>query len=335
MNHFTRTTAMLAACVALAAGCGATVEQATPATGAAVTVTNCAAPLTVPHRPRRVVSNDTGITELLFALGLSDSMVGYTTYDGKGADYRTSPWKADFDDTRDLGTAFTREVIQAANPDFVFAGWNYGFRESTGVTPDWIREIGAIPYQLTEACRQAGGTQRGIMAPLEALYQDIANLGIIFGVQRRADALINDYRRRIHRAQAGAPVDDKRARVFVFDSATPDPFTAGGTATPQALIEAAGGTNVFAGLHDSWVSTSWEAAAHADPQVIVIVDYGVGPENTVEAKINLLRAHPLMANTTAIRDNNVLALPYAAMVEGPRAPDSVETLAAFLRSKGY
>jgi iron complex transport system substrate-binding protein len=67
----------------------------------------------------------------------------------------------------------------------------------------------------------------------------------------------------------------------------------------------------------------------------VIVDYGVGPENTVEAKINLLRAHPLMANTTAIRDNNVLALPYAAMVEGPRAPDSVETLAAFLRSKGY
>ncbi|MGV7904489.1 ABC transporter substrate-binding protein, partial [Mycobacterium kansasii] len=79
-------------------------------------------------------------------------------------------------------------------------------------------------------------------------------------------------------------------RVFLFDSASPDPFTSGRTGTPQAIIESAGGENVFGDLDDSWTTASWEAAAQRDPQVIAIVDYGVGPENTPEAKLAQLRS---------------------------------------------
>ncbi|MFT4043456.1 MAG: ABC transporter substrate-binding protein [Gordonia sp. (in: high G+C Gram-positive bacteria)] len=320
----------------LLAGCGATVQEAAPSStsGGVTTVTNCGAPLRVPSVPTRVVANDTGISEILFALGLADHMAGYTTYDGKRVDYQTSPWRTDFDTVRNLGTSFTREVIQAANPDLVFAGWNYGFKESTGVTPDWIRTIGAVPYQLTEACRQpGGGTKRGIMPPLDALYSDLTNLGRIFGVSDRADRLVADYRARIDRVERQTHA--RTARVFLFDSASPDPFTAGSEATPQAIISAAGGENVFSGLKDSWVTTSWEAAAQSDPQVIVIVDYGVGPENTPQAKIAQLRAQPLMAGTTAVREGNFVVLPYAALVEGPRTPSSIETLAKYLREKGF
>jgi hypothetical protein len=56
-----------------------------------VTVTNCVAPLTVTGVPRRVITNDTGITELMFALGLRDRPVGYTSYPGKERDVATSP----------------------------------------------------------------------------------------------------------------------------------------------------------------------------------------------------------------------------------------------------
>lgn len=321
---------------ALLAGCGATVEEAAPASssGRAATVTNCGAPLTVPHTPNRVVVNDTGTAEILFALGLTDRIVGYTTYDGKHVDYNTSPWKADFDRAPSLGTAFTRETIQAARPDFVFAGWNYGFKETTGVTPDWIRQIGAVPYQLTEACRQAGSTRRGIMPPLDALFRDLTDLGTLFGIEDRATKLIADYRARIDAVRSGAPSDGK-ARVFLFDSASPDPFTSGRTGTPQAIIDNAGGTNVFADLDDSWTTASWEAAAQRDPQVIAIVDYGVGPENTPDAKIAQLKSQPLMANTTAVREGNFVVIPYAGWVEGPRTPGSVETLGKYLRSKGF
>lgn len=322
----------------LLAGCGANVQDAAPAapSGGPATVTNCGAPLTVPAPPSRAVVNDTGIAEIMFALGLTDRIAGYTTYDGKHVDYRTSPWKADFDRAPNLGTAFTREAIQAARPDFVFAGWSYGFQETTGVTPEWIRTIGAVPYQLTEACRQAGSTKRGIMPPLEALFTDLEDLGTLFGVPDRAERLITEYRARIEKARSGAPSDEARkARVLLFDSASPDPFTSGRTGTPQAIIENAGGVNVFADLDDSWTTASWEAAAQRDPQVIMIVDYGVGPENTPEAKIAQLRAQPLLSNTTAVRDGNFVVLPYAALVEGPRTPGSVETLAGFLRSKGF
>ena len=125
--------------------CGAEVRQDDrPAAGAAVTVTNCGAPLTVDGIPERVVTNDTGITEMMFALGLADRLVGYTSYRGKERDIASSPWQAEFDRTTMLGYAFTREVVQAAAPDFVFAGWNYGFKESTGLTPEWVRSIGAV-----------------------------------------------------------------------------------------------------------------------------------------------------------------------------------------------
>ncbi|ADG78930.1 Periplasmic binding protein OS=Tsukamurella paurometabola (strain ATCC 8368 / DSM / CCUG 35730/ CIP 100753 / JCM 10117 / KCTC 9821 / NBRC 16120 / NCIMB 702349 / NCTC 13040) OX=521096 GN=Tpau_2323 PE=4 SV=1 [Tsukamurella paurometabola] len=338
MNGFPVRPAAALAAAFLLAGCGAKVEEAAPPTsdGPAATVTNCGAPLTVSSPPKRVVVNDTGNAELLFALGLTDRIAGYTTYDGKHVDYQTSPWKADFDRAPNLGTAFTREVIQAAKPDLVFGGWSYGFQETTGVTPDWIRQIGAVPYQLTEACRQPGGKQRGVMPPLDALFTDLTDLSTLFGVPERGAKLVADYRARIDAARAAAPTDPaRRARVFVFDSGSQDPFTSGRTGTPQAIIESAGAANVFGDLNDSWTTASWEAAAQRDPQVIMIVDYGTGPENTPQAKVEQLRSQPLMAGTTAVREGNFITLPYAALVEGPRTPGSVETLAKYLRSKGF
>lgn len=321
----------------LLAGCGARVDERPTAetTEGAVTVSNCSVPLHVPTTPTRVFANDTGITEILFALGLSDRIVGYTTSGGADRDIASSPWRQDFESAPYLGDAFTREVIQKADPDFVFAGWNYGFRESTGVTPDWVSSIGATPYQLTEACRQAGTTKRGIMPPLDALYEDLTNLGDLFGVRDHADELVDDYRAQIARVAAQAPAPARRARVFLFDSADPSPFTSGRNAAPQQIIAEAGGTNVFDDLDDSWTTVSWEAAAQRNPQVIVIVDYGAGPANTVAAKTRQLQTHPLMANTEAVRKDNVISFPYAAMVEGPRNPTTIVELASFLRSRGF
>ncbi|WP_433492535.1 ABC transporter substrate-binding protein [Nocardia grenadensis] len=329
-------TAIALACVLGTTACGADVQEAPKnASGESVTVTNCGAPLTVDGIPERVVTNDTGITEMMLALGLADRLVGYTSHPGKERDIASSPWKAEFERVTPLGDAFTREVVQAADPDFVFAGWNYGFKETTGLTPDWVRSIGAVPYQLTEACRQPGTTRRGVMEPLDALYADLTNLGEIFDVREKADDLVAQYRDQVAAAGNGAPAGKDPARVFLFDSATPEPFTSGRTAAPSQIIRRAGGTNIFDDLNDSWTTTSWEAAAQRDPQAIVIVDYGAGPQNSVQAKIEQLRAHPLMAGTTAVRENNIIALPYAALVESPRNPQAVVTVADFLRSKGY
>lgn len=317
----------------LSASC-ATIEE--KSTGSErVSVDNCAAPLDVPVPVTRAVTNDTGVTELLFALGLQDRMAGYFLDSGQDRDVKTSPWKAQFDSTTNLGQGFTREAVQTARPDLVFAGWSYGFNETSGLTPEWVRSIGAVPYQLTEACRQPGTVRRGIKAPLDALYEDLSNLGTIFGVQDRARDLIANYRKIIDGVQSRIPHGRPSARVFLYDSGEAQPFTSGKTAAPQQIIEKAGGRNVFSDLDDSWTTAAWETAAQRDPQVIIICDYGVGPNNTAEAKINLLKAQPLMRHTQAVRDGNFIVLPYAALVEGPRNPDAIVTLANYLRSKGF
>ncbi|MBT0566849.1 ABC transporter substrate-binding protein [Williamsia sp. CHRR-6] len=322
----------------LLTGCGADVKSAAPSSGSVppVQVSNCGLQFTSDRVPSRVVTNDTGITEMMFALGLRDKLIGYTTYDGGVRDIASSPWRGDFAATRTLGTSFTREVIAAARPDFVFAGWNYGFRESTGVTPDWVRSIGAQPYQLTEACRQpGGGTRRGIMRPFDALVADITNLGAIFRVPDRAAALVASFRKTLSESAKAQPEGAAPARVFVFDSADPAPFTAGRTATPDQIIADAGGSNIFDDLNDSWTTVSWEAAAQRDPQVIVIVDYGTGPANAVQTKKALLEQHPLMSRTAAVVNKRYVVLPYAAMVESPRYAESTATIARYLRSQGY
>lgn len=58
--------------------------------------------------------------------------------------------------------------------------------------------------------------------------------------------------------------------MFDYDSGTYAPFTAPGLATPTALIELAGGSNIFAALKQSWTSVSWEQVIARKPQCIII-----------------------------------------------------------------
>ncbi|HEX7306066.1 MAG TPA: iron transporter, partial [Lentzea sp.] len=128
-------TALALVSLLLVTGCGATVARDTSSADP-VTVTNCGQQVTFDRVPSKVVTNDTGITELMFALGLKDRMAGYVVDSGNTVDLQTSPWKADFDSSKHLADKISKEVVQGAGADLVFAGWNYGFSESTGFTPD-------------------------------------------------------------------------------------------------------------------------------------------------------------------------------------------------------
>jgi iron complex transport system substrate-binding protein len=320
--------AVLCAAVLLISGCGATVAQDTSKSDP-VTVTNCGRQATFDKVPSKVVTNDTGITEMMFALGLKDRMAGYVVDGVDTVDVHTSPWKADFDSAKHLSDKISKEVVQGANADLVFAGWNYGFSESTGFTPDSLKQLGIGTYQLTEACRNGVGKQRGIMPALEALYTDLRNLGRIFRVEAKAEELIGGYQKQIENAgrlMAGKP----RPRVFLYDSGQDQPFTSGKNAAPQDIISKAGGDNIFGDLNDSWTTVNWETVVQRDPEVVLIVDYADGEANTPEQKQAFLQGFAPLANSPAVKNKRYYALPYAALVEGPRNPASIEAFAKYL-----
>ncbi|MFD3647982.1 ABC transporter substrate-binding protein [Streptomyces cyaneofuscatus] len=326
---------VLAAALALT-GCGADVtpqsdgkdDSAKADRHYPVTVENCGEKKSYDKAPQRVVTNDVGITEIMFALGLEDHMAGYVMPDDKG-DMTSVPWKDGYKKTTWLSKErINKELVLGARADLVFAGWNYGFNEGEGFTPAELKRVGVDSYLLSESCRNGQGKARGVMPPLEALYTDLGNLGKIFDVEDRADTLIASFRRQVAEAQAKAPKGSDRPRVFLYDDGKDKPLTSGAYAGPHDIITKAGGDHIMKDLKDSWTTVGWETVVDRDPEVIVINNYG---DTSAEQKRTFLKTHKPLANVSAIKNDRIVVLDYVDLVESPRNPAAISSLAADLR----
>ncbi|RLU86861.1 iron transporter [Streptomyces griseocarneus] len=335
-----RTAVALLAAVSLA-GCGAKVSGS-PADSRTegkasghypVTIENCGVKTTYDKAPRRVVTNDVGIAEIMFALGLEDHMAGYVAPDYK-QDRESVPWADGYKKVTWLSKkAITKEIALDAKADLVFAGWNYGFGEGGGVTPDSLKKLGIGSYVLSESCRNGTtGTSRGVMPPLEALYTDLETLGKIFDVEDRAKKLADGFRKQVAEAQAKVPsdgkADGKRPTVFLYDDGQDKPFTAGAYAGAHDIITKAGGDNIVKDLKDTWVTVGWETVVDRNPDVIVINNYG---SVTAEQKKEFLKSYPPLANVSAVKNDRIFVLDYVDLVESPRNPAAIAALAGYLK----
>ncbi|MBH5335608.1 ABC transporter substrate-binding protein [Streptomyces pactum] len=330
------TPALLLAVTLALAGCGAEIKDDDSATAGKgergghhpVTVENCGTETTYERAPQRVVTNDIGITEIMFALGLEDRMAGYVMPDDKG-DLDAVPWKDGYRKVKWLSKKeINKEMALDARADMVFAGWNYGFGEDNGFTPAALKKIGIDTYVLSESCRNGRNAARGVMPPLDALYTDLTNLGKIFGVEERAAKLVRDFRRQVADAQARAPRGEDRPTVFLYDDGRDRPFTSGRFAAPHDIITKAGGDHIMKDLDDSWTTIGWETVVERDPEVIVINDYG---DTGAEQKRKFLESYPPLREVSAIKNRRIIVLDYAELVESPRNPAAVATLADYLR----
>jgi iron complex transport system substrate-binding protein len=285
-----------------------------------VSVKSCDREVTFEAAPARAISNDVNLTEMMLVLGLRDRMVGYTGISG---------WKTLDEESRagvaelpELSAKYpTREVLAGAEPDFFFAGWNYGMKVGGEVTPETLEPLGIKTYELTESCIHIGPKAKSSM---DDMYNDILNLGRIFGVEPKAEALVAGYKARLdevtNTVDRSAPL-----RVFVYDSGEEAPFTAGAYAMPTALIEAAGGRNIMDDLEKSWAEIGWEPVVERNPEVVVIVNYG---DVTAEQKIAFLKGNPAFASIDAVRNDRFVVLEYVEATPGPRNIKAVEKLVA-------
>lgn len=315
--------------VLLLGGCGArvaTTPSGEPPERFPVTLDNCERQRTFDRPPRKVVTNDIGITEIMFALGLEDRMAGYFLSDGQRNGVRSSPWSTKFERTPHLGEEIDMEGVRAAGADMVFAGWNYGFGETQRFTPERLEKAGIDSYVLSESCRSGVEDRRGIMPPLQALYADVRNLGELFGVRERAERLVSEYQSTIAKARETSAGRDAPS-VFLYDSGRSEPVTSGNGGAADQIIHKAGGENIFHGLDDSWTTVSWETVLRADPDAVLINDYG---GRSAAEKIDFLREHSALSELDAVREGRFLTMPYASLVEGPRNASAVRKLAGFL-----
>lgn len=297
-----------------------------PALAYPVTVKSCDREVTFDAAPQAAVSNDVNLTEMMLVLGLTDHMVGFTGINGWNK--LDEAMREGVGELSELSEKYpSKEVLIGAGADFYFAGWNYGMRVGGEVTPETLEPFGIQVYELTESCTHIMDKPA---ASMEDMYNDILNLGTIFGVSDRAEALVADYREELAGIFDDMPSLDRAPRVFVYDSGEDAPFTAGRYAMPNALIEAAGGTNIMNDFAKSWSTVGWEAVVERNPEVIVIVNYG---DVTAEQKRAFMMDNPAFATINAVINDRFVVLEYVEATPGPRNIQAVRTLAEAFRAQ--
>ncbi|MEM8979778.1 MAG: ABC transporter substrate-binding protein [Pseudomonadota bacterium] len=283
------------------------------------TVQSCNRTLTFDAPPERAISNDVNLTEMMLVLGLADRMVGYTGISGwKTLD---EEMRAGVEELPELSAKYpSKEVIVGADADFFFAGWNYGMKVGGEVTPETLAPFGVKVYELTESCTHIMAKEK---ASIEDMYADLTNLGRIFDVEAKADALVEGYRAELSAFTSDLTTGDP-LRVFVYDSGEDTPFTAGRYAMPTALIEAAGGTNILDDFEKSWATVTWEEVVERNPEVVVIINYG---DVTAEQKRAFMMSNPAFAELDAVKNDRFVTLEYVEATPGPRNIQAIKTLA--------
>ena len=289
-------------------------------------VQSCDRKLTFDEPPTAAISNDVNLTEMMLVLGLAERMVGYTGISG---------WKT-LDPVMRLGIAElpelsskypSKEVLIGADADFFFAGWNYGMKVGGEVTPDTLAPFGIQVYELTESCIHVG---KKAAASMNDMYNDLRNLGLIFDLGNKAENLVSAYEKDLNDYLASLEPLNFVPRVFVYDSGEDVAFTAGRYAMPNALIEAAGGSNIMKDFQKSWATVTWEAVIERNPEVIVIVNYG---EVSAEEKRAFMISNPAFSNIDAVKNDRLVTLEYVEATPGPRNIGAIKKLAAAFREE--
>ncbi len=287
------------------------------------------------ERAPRIVSLLPSATEIIYALGLSDNLVGVTHECDFPEGARTKPHltasslprassAAEID--RHVRTslhqgsslyALDADLLERLQPDLI-------------VTQE-LCEVCAVSYEIVaRAAKRLRGDPRIVSLEPSSLEDVFANIVTVGGLARReteAATLVAELRARAARL-AEHVVGRLRPRTLVLEWT--DPPMSGGHWTP-GLVELAGGEPLLANPGANSQTLAWDAIAHADPDVVLVAPCGFGMDATLRA-IADMKAIEAWRCLRAYRAGRIYAIDGNAYVNrpGPRLIDTAELFASAL-----
>lgn len=270
---------------------GAGSSTSSPAGSAAtvypLTIDNCGVELTFDAPPERVlILNGTSVAEVqsFIALGLEDAILansqsyGQSDIPGMVEQIAALPTGGL---TLNENFEVPREQVLALEPDLVVSTWAGGFSEMMGsATREELASVGIQSWVTPVNCAYGADDPRpedqeryDNQTYLES-FEMLRELGVIFDVQDRAEAFIDDAQARI---DAVVQPDSERKSVLL---AYPGMSMMNNNGVPQvfagpftdSVIDAAGGVNSFAGFEsfDQSAEINAEALAAATVDVLAV-----------------------------------------------------------------
>lgn len=296
MTRTTRFTAALLAfamAAALVSGCTTTTsppaEEPAPAAPAfPVTITDDASrTVEIAAQPQRIVSLAPANTEILFAIGAGDRVVGVTSLDDYPAEVADIAKVGDF-------AGPNIEAVAAANPDLVFA--------TTGVQADVIVKLEELGAKVIAIDPQN----------VEALYADIIEIGQATGNTPEAEKVVSEMKAQAEEIRAA--VSDA-APVTAFVEIAQNPlFTVGKGTIIDELITLGGGTNVV--TEPGYVPYSTEQLLKADPDVYFATRGSMSDPAALEKRPGFKNLTAVKKGAVLVLDDNLVSRPGPRIMEG-------------------
>jgi len=253
--------------------------------------------------PQRIISLAPSNTEILFALGLEDKIVGVTQYCDYPEAAKAKPRVAGY-------STPAIEMIVSLEPDLVLA--------------ESIHEKMVLP-----ALESVGLTVIVTSASsLDTVLRDITLVGQIMGKSKAAAQLVDDLSNRIKAVTAKTEDLTSEERLRVLYVMWHDPiWTMGSETFIDDLIQKAGGANIFADDFKKSRVVSLEAVVARNPQIIIVSGMGA----TRNLIYNSIKTHPRLSDVEATVTGRVYQIE-GDLIErpGPRIVDGLEQVAKFI-----
>ncbi len=259
----------------------------------------------------KIVSLAPSNTEILFAIGAGDRLVGRE-------DYSNFPEEGvkDIPSIGGLDGKLNLEKITSLQPDLVLA--------AEINTPDQIKALDDLGLKVVV-----------LKNPIEwnGLYENIKLVGKATGQDAAAEKLAGELAARVKAVTDAVSTAEATPVVFYeLDATEPaKPWTTGPGTFMDLLINQAGGVNAAAGMDSPWGQLSQEELIVQNPDFILLGDNlygGVTPEQVA--------ARPGWDSIKAVQQNQVFTFNDDLVSRpGPRMVDGLEALAKTIHPELY
>jgi iron complex transport system substrate-binding protein len=257
--------------------------------------------ISIEKSPERIVSHVPSITEILFALGLGDRIVGVSDFCDYPEEAKSKPSVGNYFDP-------SIERIVALNPDLVLTdGHSEGVKQ--------LDSLG-IAFLVIDP------------KDFDGIFRDIELIGQATGTEAKAKKLVDQMKADVARITNQVKGAQKVKAFYVIDATDlNNPWTAGPGSFVDSLINMAGGENVAAKAVAPWVQFSIEQVVNADPEVIILP----AKHGTAFTMPQELQGHPAWRQTTAVKQGRIHTID-SDLVDrsGPRIVQGLEKIAKIL-----
>lgn len=257
--------------------------------------------VTITKQPERIISLAPSNTEILFALGLGEKVVGITNV----CNYPSQ-------------TEEKEKIGDYNNPNL---------EKIIELEPDLILASHGNPVKLINQLEELNHTVIGLSPKnIDGIISSITMVGNITANDEEAAGLTEEMKKRMEAVLSGISslAEDNRPRVLYVVWYKPL-WTAGSETFIDELIQKAGGVNI-AGELSGWPQISLETVIEKNPQVIIVGSSEDQPE-LIEAVKNESTLH----ETDAFKYNRIYTIDTDIVSRtGPRIVDALEEMAKII-----